>query len=187
MNKVLLPIFVLMFCAGTVFAQQGSIGIFSDVVGVDCNLLDVGMGLGAYNVVHTGTTGSMACAFVAAHPACLTATYLSDTHPFPVTIGSSQTGVAVGYGSCRVGAIHVLTINYFTMGTTPACCYYPVTCDPRESNRCAGGLLDTVDCSQHPAVASPGFGMINANQSCLCSVPTEDTTWGQVKALYRGE
>jgi hypothetical protein len=29
-----------------------------------------------------------------------------------------------------------------------------------------------------------GQGIVNMNPTCPCNVPTEDTTWGQVKALY---
>ena len=31
----------------------------------------------------------------------------------------------------------------------------------------------------------PGEGIVNANGTCPCSVPTAQTTWGGVKALYR--
>jgi hypothetical protein len=182
--RALLVSLALMFGATMASAQQGSIGIYSDTVGVDCNLLDVSPGLTAYYVVHTNTVGSTACRFVAAKPACMTATYLGDAHPFLMTIGNSQTSVSVAYKGCRVGPIHILTINYFTSGTTPACCWYPVTCDPLGTNGCAGGLLDTVDCEYHDAVSTAGFGVINADQSCQCGVPAEESTWGQVKALY---
>lgn len=178
MKKALLLTFALMLCAGMAFAQQGSVGIFRDAAGTNCNLLDTTPGLTPYYVVHVYTTGSTACQYSAPKPTCMTATYLSDTNPFPVTVGSSQTGVSVGYGTCRVGPIHVQTVSYFTMGTTPACCYYPVLADP------AVGVIGTVDCAFEPGVATGGIGIVNANGTCDCNVPVEDTTWGGVKALY---
>jgi len=183
MRRALSLTLVLMLVAGMAFAQ-GIVGIYSDISGVDCALLDVSPGLTAYYIVHTHTMGATACQYIAAKPDCVTATWLSDTDPFPITIGSSQTGVSVGYGACREAPIHVQTINYFTMGTTPACCWYPVTCDPLGLNACFNNAIDTVDCAFQPDVAMPGLGMINANQSCICSVPVESTTWGGVKALY---
>lgn len=178
MKKALLLTIVLMLGASMAFAQQGSVGIFKDGAGTNCNLDDKVPGLTPYYVVHVYTTGSTACQYSAPKPACLLATYLSDTNPFPVTVGSSQTGVSVGYGTCRVGPIHVQTISYFTQGMTGACCYYPVLPDP------AVGVIGTVDCAFNPGVATGGKGIVNSNATCDCNVPAEDTTWGGVKALY---
>lgn len=184
MKTVLLSVLVLMFAATLAFAQSGSVGIFNDMVGGDCNLPDAAPGLTPYYVVHVLTMGSTACQFMAPKPACATSTYLSDGAVFPVTVGNSQTGVSIGYGTCRVGPIHVLTMNFFTTGTTPQCCYYKVMCDPLGQDACASGLIDVVDCSFEPALAAAGTGIINANASCLCDVPVEATNWGRVKALY---
>jgi len=126
------------------------------------------------------TVGSTACQYSAPKPTCMTAMYLSDTNPFPVTVGNSQTGVSVGYGTCRVGPIHVQTISFFTSGTTPACCRYRVLPDPN----LASGQVETVDCAFQPGIATGGQGFVNSNPTCNCNVPVEDTTWGGVKALY---
>jgi hypothetical protein len=184
MKKALLLTAFLMLGASIAFAQSGSVGIFADAAGTNCNLPDAVPGLTPYYVVHVYTTGATACQFKATKPACVLASYLSDATVFPVTVGNSQTGVSVGYGTCRSGPIHVLTLNFFTQGLTQACCYYKVACDPLGSDGCASGLIDIVDCSFEPALATAGTGIVKANGTCDCNVPVEDTTWGNVKALY---
>jgi len=79
----------------------------------------------------------------------------------------------------------ILTIMYFAQGTTPAgCCMYlegdPSTTPP--------GIYVT-DCSDPPMLmrASGGHAWINAPWGATCindPVPVEETSWGQIKALY---
>jgi hypothetical protein len=46
------------------------------------------------------------------------------------------------------------------------------------------GGPNVVDCAEHLLVATGGKGIVNSNPTCYCDVPVQDTTWGQVKALY---
>ena len=179
MKKVVFLTVALVFAASMAFAQAGSVGIFGDPAGTDCNLPDAIPGLTPYYVVHVNAV-AIASQFWAPTPACMTATYLSDTAVFPVTIGSSQTGVAIGYGACQAGNIHCLTLNYFTSGTTPACCLFPILPDPVAPS----GEIEVVLCDNSLVFASGGAGIINSDASCLCDVPTQETTWGKVKSLY---
>ncbi len=133
-----------------------------------------------YHVVHRTDFGMTACAYWAPKPSCFTASYLSDTNIFPVTIGNSQAGVSIGYGSCRPGPIHVQSIVYFTQGTTPQCCLYPVLGIP------TSGHVEAVDCANH---LTHGIRRDERHQSepasCTCgSVKVEESTWGRVKSLY---
>ena len=181
MKKALLLTLVLMVSATKAFAQGGSVGMFADMGGTDCNLTDAAPGLASYFAVHVYHAGATACQFSAPMPACMIgATYLSDTAVFGVTIGNSQTGVAIGYGTCQGAPTHVLTINYFAGGATTACCRYPVLPDPNV----VSGLIEVVDCTNALISATGGMGIINPDQTCFCDVPVEDSTWGQVKALY---
>jgi hypothetical protein len=170
--------------AGGALAQAGAIGIFKDPAGTVCYLDDKSAGVVPYYVVHVGTGGATACQYSAPRPDCMTATYLSDTNVFPVTIGNSQSGVSVGYGTCRTGPIHVQTISYFSQGLTPACCRYYVLPDPNASS----GKIDTVDCYDTIVSVSTIRAVINATAGCPCGEPTaEESTWGQVKTLYNEE
>jgi hypothetical protein len=182
MKKALLLSFALMLVASLAFAQAGSVGIFADPQGLSCNLVDqVPAGVKQYYVVHVYTTGATASQYRAKVPTCMTGTgamYLADTNLFGVTIGNSQTGVAVAYGACMVGPINTQIISVFGMGLTPACCRWVVDGDP------AVGQVSGADCAFIVFNPTGGQAMINPTSGCQCSIPTEDTTWGQVKALY---
>ncbi len=138
----------------------GSIGIYADVAGTECNLSDAVVGMTTYRVVHLTDFGVTACAYWAPKPSCFTATYLSDTNVFPVTIGNSQDGVSVGYGSCRPGPIHVQSIAFLTSGNTPECCLYPILGIPSSGN------VEAVDCANHLITAYGVTSVINPSGAC---------------------
>ena len=163
---------------------NGTLGVYADMSGIDCNIVDNAPGLLTVHVVHTLTGGSFAMQFSAPVPGCAVGmTWLFDTKPFGVTIGDSQTGAAIGYGACLGAPILVMSINYMTSGLTPACCAYPVLGWP-------GSLEDpyivTTDCSHDLQLVSGATTVINGDASCPCmlTVRTEETTWGKVKSLY---
>ena len=181
MKTVLCVFLITVVCVTSAPAQPGWIGIFSDPEGLDCDLFDNIPGLCKYYVFHHGTPGATASQFAAPMPSCMLAVYLSDTAIFPVTIGSSQTGVAIGYGTCLASPIHILSINVFCQALTPACCYYEVVPDPAVPS----GRVEVVDCTN---TLLEGWGMqsiVNPDHSCCCNcTPVEESTWGKVKSLY---
>ncbi|UCH84511.1 MAG: hypothetical protein JSW50_02120 [Candidatus Latescibacterota bacterium] len=180
MKKALLLTLVLVVSASMAFAQAGSVGLFADPGGVNCNVTDI-PGLLPIFAVHVYHAGATACQFSAPVPACMIAAiWLSDTAVFPVTVGNSQTGVAIGYGLCQGAPTHVLTINVFAQGLSAPCCVYPVLPDPNVPS----GQVEVVDCNNSLLQATGGVAIINSTPNCNCDVPTEDTTWGKVKSLY---
>jgi hypothetical protein len=190
MKKLLVTAIVLAVTASVALAQQTDerIGLFSDIGGTDCTITDQVPGLVAIYAVNINTNGTTACQFRATAPACIgTGSWLSDTAVFPVTVNNSQVGVAVGYGTCQVAPIHVLTINFFLQGTSDTCCVYPVTPDPSVPS----GEIEFVDCLNNLLFGKGQSGMINAfRPECACdqfSVPAENTSWGRIKEMYRGE
>ena len=182
MKKMVLLAVAVLFTASLAFAQGGSLGVFSDNMGTSCNLTDTPGGtLKQYFVVHVAHAGMTGAQFRAKMPTCMTgATYLSDTNVFSVVIGNTQTGYAAGYGACRPAPVHVVTINVFVGGTTPACCYWIVDGDPAVPS----GEIEVSDCTFTTLFATGGVGIINPTTGCNCDVPSEETTWGSVKALY---
>jgi hypothetical protein len=181
MKKTLLITLVLMVSASMAFAQGGSIGIFGDTGGTSCNITDAAPGLLSIYLVHVNTPGATASQFAAPTPACMVgAQYLSQASPFAVVIGNSQTGVAIGYGACYTGPVLVLTLSYFAGGTSSPCCYFQVVPDPLVPS----GQIEVVDCAENLLFATGGVGIVNADATCLCDVPTQDTTWGKVKSLF---
>jgi hypothetical protein len=160
----------------------GIIGLYADPAGSNCNIFYTGSGLVPVYVVHTHTGGATGCEFAAPKPVCWTnAMWLSDSDPFPIQIGNSQTGKSVGYGSCRASATVVTTINYFVLAPpTQVCCSYPVVPHPVSGHIWVGDCADNLlDARGAPAVIYP-------DASCLCEsvVRVEETTWGRLKAMY---
>jgi hypothetical protein len=188
MRNVLLLMLVLMLTASLAFAQTNRVGLFgvSDpTTDADCNIADVSGLLPVYAVhLQDGPGGPtmIASQFKSEIPGCFTGTWLSDTAIYPVTVGNSQVGVAIGYGVCIATPIHVLTINLFASGTTPPCCIWPVEGDPNIPS----GLVEFVNCDNDLLTGVGQSGIINADGTCPCAdiVATDDATWGKIKALY---
>jgi len=181
MKKALLLSLAIVCIASMAFAQGGTLGVYADPQGNNCYPQDIVAGLCTYYVVHTNIAGATASQFRAAQPACMLAVYLSDTAVYPVTIGNSQAGVAVGYGACLLSPIDVLHINYFCQALTPPCCAYPVTPDPNV----VSGKIEVVDCVNALLFGTGGTTYVNGNDvDCPCTVATEETTWGAVKSIY---
>ena len=186
MRKMIFLALVIVASASLAVAQTGGgIGIFSDNGGNDCNLWDNVAGLCAYYIVHKSIPGSIpgatASQFSAPAPACLLAMWLSDTAIFPVTIGNSQAGVAIGYGGCLPLPLHVLTMNFFCQGITAPCCLYRVQPDPVIPS----GQIEVSDCNFVIQFGTGLCAIVNPDASCPCwATPVEETTWGKVKAIY---
>jgi hypothetical protein len=174
---------VCVLAIGPLAAHSDTIGLYNDTAGLSCNLTDI-YGLKGVYVVHWTSGNVTASAFSAPKPSCWTnATWLSDTDPWGWP-GSSQTGKWCCYGSCITGtrALYLMSINYFVQGTSPACCEYPLLRNPYEE----WDRPIVADCDGN-TFSVPGLvATINGNATCPCGypVPVEETTWGQVKALY---
>jgi len=181
MTKVTLGMFGLI-CLVSGLAQGDTIGLYADQSGTNCNITATSS-LAYVYVVHV-TTGATASEFSAPKPVCWTgATWVGDQCPFvPCFDGPSQTGMMIGYGSCKAGAIHILTIVYSVQGPSPSCCSYPLLRDPRY----AWKTPVVIDCNENLVSAVGLVATINGNATCPCGypVPVEETTWGSVKALY---
>ena len=170
-----------LVCAPTaVFAQAGAIGLFRDIRGESTQLLDnsTTVGVVEFHVVHIGASAVTACAFSAPAPTCLSATYLSDTAVFAVTIGNSQspTGVSIGYGGCLAAPVHVLTVRFFSQGLTGECCVFPI------GDISTTGVVGVVDCSSNLYEANTIPGIVNATPNCDAGY--RPSTWGRMKASF---
>jgi len=165
----------------------GSIGIFSDTNGSDCNVYDLsGPTIARFYVVHVGQSGALAARFSAPPPPCFsTAIYVQDLPVFFTTEGNTQTGVEVQYTtssgapSCKPSPVHVMTIEYVVQGLTAPCCYYSVLPYPGDAT------IEVTDCFASVLSATGGEAIINPQSGCSCSVSTRTSTWGAVKAMFR--
>jgi hypothetical protein len=159
-------------------AQVPRVAVYADAVGQACNILDTGPAPFSVYVfvtdVDPASPGITAVQFAAPKPACMQGVdWLSDTPVFPVTLGNSQVGVSIGFGSCLNTPVHVLTINYYGQGLSDACCLYQVVPDPVAVE---GEILLT-DCSFETLIGATFDHRVNGNGTCPCSnrptVPSE--------------
>lgn len=102
--------------------------------------------------------------------------WLSDADTPPVTIGNTASGISMGYGLPLNGYNPVLLCKVNVMWMDGCIANnVPVTV-VQNPNTLYLGLVDFPNYDLVPAV-----GMV----SLLCAtIPTEESTWGQVKALY---
>ncbi len=179
MRKSLLIALVLVLGATVALAQvpNGSIGIFADNGAVSCNLSSAATSY--YYFCHVGALGATASQWAAPKPDCLTGARLADLPVFAINLGTTADGITVGYGLCKTGTFHIMTALYSVASATP-CCYFSVIADPNLSS----GKIEIPDCDFNLTYGTSGQGIINSGVSCDCNVPAEETTWGQVKALY---
>ncbi len=150
-------------------AQIATIGVFADATGTDSSIVAGGSGMLELYIVVNYPAGVTTVEFMAPNPGCFNATYLGQTSPFPVLIGDSQTGVAVGLAGCYGGAVNVLTLRYWINDTT-ACCLYPVHASP------GYGEIRIVDCNQTLINAETVESIINGSGSCFPPTPPANPT-----------
>lgn len=185
MKRALFLAILVVFSANLAFAQAGAINLFSDPSGTSCDLFPVAGTLFFVYAVHVLAPGVTASQWAAPIPACAgpNTIFLSDQAVFPVTLGSSQTGVAIGYGACFGSPLHILTIQTLVLAPIPTCCLWHVTGDPNS----VSGQIEVVDCAnQLHVVPNMPSAVINPDGLCDCDepLPTESSTWGGIKALY---
>jgi len=170
-------------------AQYDLIAVFSDTTHTNCGVTyscyNDDCGFLVFWVFHYSTTGAKSSRFKAPEPPCFTEIdWEGDYRPFLGTIGDSQVGITIPYGSCRTGWTHVLTIWYWNRYSGPYCCQYAVLPHPEAST----GQVEVLDCADNWISADAASAVVNPGPSCPCSIPTGIangvTTWGAVKALY---
>ncbi|MFH1755695.1 MAG: hypothetical protein ABIA59_08325 [Candidatus Latescibacterota bacterium] len=117
----------------------GAIGVFADEAGTDRNLVDTG-GIVTLNVVHKlDTKGATASAFVIDAPA---GWVLQGAQvEFPLAIGNIGDGIAIAYGGCHSGNVHLMTLTYLAPGNSPAGSMFRVLPHPHTPE-----TIEVVDC-----------------------------------------
>ena len=181
MKKILL-ITMVMLVPTVAFAQPGNISLYSDVTGVDCNIVDAAAGLLVVTAVHTGTNAAAGIQFSAPIPSCFTGSFLSNASNFAVILGNTEIGVSVGYGVCQTAPVWVLDITLFASGTSPTCCLYPTLPHPLV------GDIVMNDCAFVDLIAAGGVATINGDGTCACGVdPVEESTWGSIKNIFSSD
>jgi hypothetical protein len=181
MKRALLITVCMMFAASLAFGQAGNIGVFADPAGASCDLSNSPAGFFQAYIVHVNSPGSTASQFrVVVYGTPLT--IIGELSAYN-TIGSAAAGIAVAYGPCLVSPIHALTVSY--LGISAPCDYIAIEADPTADPP----AIYVTDCATPVpnllTIPQGGIGYLNNNGNCPCNVPAEDTSWGQIKALYQ--
>jgi hypothetical protein len=184
-KSLLLALFVLCF-ASLAFAQlPGAVGLFADQAGTACELVDA-PGIAYVYVVHNWTDGATASEFKVYFPAsCMT--HLADNSPFSLKSGNFLNGTSISYQSCLTGPIYLGSMLFNAAALCPPCTYMKVGENPNSLPAPLPGEVYVVDCNTTNPGLMKGTGgelIIRPDETCHCDVPAEDTTWGQVKALF---
>jgi hypothetical protein len=169
MKKVLLLMVAVLMISSVAMADH--IGIYSDASGTSCSII-AGFTSGS-TVIHKqtpGTTGSrwyLDASGLAGGIFAFNANYN--------TVGNYANDLSIAYGQCLAGPLVLGTILMNATGGV-------IVVKP------AQGFTDIIvtacDFGEHPASGGQAFvGVVSTN--CLEPLATEQSTWGQVKALYR--
>jgi hypothetical protein len=186
MRRILLLTVAVLCMASLAFGQAGSIDIFTDAGFTSCNLAEpAGPSLTPIYIVHTNTAGATASVWkLEATDGAENLTYTGETNAFPTTIGDVFGGISVAYGACLNNPqILMVTVNFFySPGAAPACGIFRIVGNDVHSQT---SDIEIVDCSSNRLIlAEAGHARVNPDAGCTCNVPTHETTWGGIKALY---
>ena len=180
MKRFGLLMLVLLVVSAPAFGREpvGDISVYADAAGSSCNITDNG-GLLQIHLVHKFRAGEGAtgCRFMVQPPAGSNWSYIAFSTTF-TAVGQPNSDVSLGYGPCQTTDVDLGTILYTSITPSPACGYINIL----------PGLPGTViatDCIFGQHLLDHGQGIANPNGTCQCTIATEPTSWGRVKALYR--
>jgi hypothetical protein len=180
---------LLAVLTSSVRAQSGGVLFVATDTGATSRVLSDTPGVCTIYIVHAGFQAGAEFSAVRfkVDNNGFTGTWLGDTSDFATT-GSSQTGIAVNYGGCLQPPILVLSVTYLCAGTS-GCTTVTLVPDPLSNS----GQIESADCSG-TLLFPPGVyelcvnGVVVPDDTgfgvCDCPVPTEDKTWGRIKAIY---
>jgi hypothetical protein len=192
MKRLLLITVAVLFVAGHAFAGGGNIGLFTNAAATNCAIVQ-GASTTTAVVVHKNHTGSTGCGFSAPIPSCATSglVWVADQNPqgfviIPNDTLGSQSGISVGYGSCRTDAVNVINILCNRVALLSGCCWWTVL-----PNHLLSPNVLSVDCSPIPLEEIVTGSQANLRPTgtpaanCPCNIPNAASTWGVIKELFR--
>ncbi|HKW13802.1 MAG TPA: hypothetical protein VJS69_04880 [Candidatus Krumholzibacteria bacterium] len=180
MHKLALTLVLLTAAAGPALGA-GSIGVYADAGGSNCEISDPGGG--ALQLIYIVETNDLVpvggSAWKLEWDAGMTMTWIGETTPY-FHVGSAKDGISMTYSPCQGGTFLIDTVSMTSAGTSTPCSHFRLVDHPTQ------GLIIARCSSYDPMPLIPGDGIVNADATCHCNLSaTEPTTWGRVKALYR--
>jgi hypothetical protein len=197
MRRIILgSLIMIAITSGLAMAQLvGEIEIYADAGGTQCIVQDPGDGVIQVHIYLASVVPIRAIQFAAPKPDCWTnVVYLGEQiNSHAPEIGNTQNvttgGLTMGF-DCVNGSppYYIGYMSFLSQGTPPVCCRYPIV-KAADLHPEFGGPI-AVPCSEAILVGlDSGAAWINSDGSCNCDdgspVPTEHTTWGKVKSLYK--
>jgi hypothetical protein len=186
MTRLLFAFLLLLLPLSVAYAQENTLGLYTDPAGTNCNTIAF-PGVVDFYVVYDGIRGMKIISFSAPAPDCLSsAVHLADIYDaiYIVPPGNSQDGIILSHFNCEPTPVVVMVVTYFFPILPQNCCYYPVLPHPQV----ASGLIEALDCSDNVFYPEGLISTVNGDMSCPCpappTVPLDVTSWGQIKALY---
>jgi hypothetical protein len=167
MKKVLLLMVAVLMISSVAMADH--ISVYTDASASVCALGPAGFLQPV--VVHKLSAGTLSSRFKMTMPGG--SNLFGFNTPY-VTVGSITSDLSVGYGVCLNGASVIGTLaGIFTPGTLDI-----VAADLQTT-------IIVTDCTAAEFPATGGTAYIGTTGDCHEPNATENSTWGQVKALYR--
>jgi hypothetical protein len=186
MKKVLILAMAIVMCAGLAFAQDGGhIGLYSDVGYTDCNVDDSGALYTNVNVyvVHKDAVEGNTSEF-AINRTWPTANPGTPDFGGNLTLGTIEGGIVITYVGCKALPHLLATWPQFIFGQAPVCTQgMEVVASPLVVS--GSGQIEVVDCNSTIHFATGGILTVNGDESCPCSVATQESSWSRIKALYQ--
>jgi len=168
-------------------APKWKMELFADAHMSSCAISYNAPGIMQIHVFHTGDEPSAGSVFALYPPPCLVgAIWLTDVviPPFLSLLSTqNQHGLHVAYAGCQSLPAYIGYVNFWVTDNSVSCCEFLVA-DPVHPST----GLDAVACDLSTLFhVEPGRAIINETLNCPCQEPVavEETTWGQIKALYR--
>lgn len=189
MKKALILTLALICCASFAFAQGGSVMVFGDMDGTTCNVTEAGFVQLYY--FHKFSPGATAIEF-RADISDVNWNFFGDNSPWTLKQGNFDGGIdptagcSIAYGSCYTGDIYLGSSAYAVISPSAPCTIIQVGPHGTPSLPGATGPV-MVDCGMpdsHLVAATGGAVIVNPDATCDCDVPNEESSWGQIKALY---
>ena len=186
---MMLLIASLVCCAGTAVAG-GKIALYADASRESCELIETFPTVVQLHLFYEGDFGAQSVLFVAPTPSCWHDTvWLADVifDPYLAGLGDTHDGASgtlINLRGCRTGPIYLGYMSFQTMGRGESCCTYYITGSEQTPEP------GVIDCANNFVAVETGALVVKPTGACRCVegnivVAVEETTWGQIKSLYR--
>jgi hypothetical protein len=169
MKKVLLLMVAVLMVSSVAMADH--FGVYSDDTGSSC-VIATGF-IPTATVIHKFTVGGTGARFAVDLPAG--SSFFGFNTPF-VPIGVLTSDLSLGYGQCLIGSIPLGTITAI---------YAPGLIKVRAADAFPNIIYTDCSFGEYPASGGQAWAGTPPQDFSCAEVATQESTWGNVKALYR--